>query len=152
MDVKLSSAAIIPYLDRDSIEEYSNLNFYSENGEVVRMNLVVLAALRSSLTHSLTDADFEDCCVITEFSKSELDEVNNFIWTGKCQLSLVGNIFTALGINLNTLSEPFPIIFAPKEVKPDVKFEVEVKDEPLLPDDAYNNDAGRVSLYGVVSL
>ena len=132
MDVTLSSSAVIPYLDRGYIEEYANLNFYSDKGEVVKMNLVVLAALRSSLANSLTDADFEDCCVLTEFSKSELDEVNNFIWTGKCQLSLAGNVFAALGINVHALSEPFPTIFSskmPKEVKPDVKFEV--KDEPL---------------------
>ena len=132
MDVTLSSSAVIPYLDRGYIEEYANLNFYSDKGELVKMNLVVLAALRSSLALALTDADFEDCCVLTEFSKSELDEVNNFIWTGKCQLSLAGNVFAALGINVHTLSEPFPIIFSskmPKEVKPDVKFEV--KDEPL---------------------
>ena len=132
MDVTLSSSAVIPYLDRGYIEEYANLNFYSDKGELVKMNLVVLAALRSSLALALTDADFEDCCVLTEFSKSELDEVNNFIWTGKCQLSLAGNCFAALGINVHTLSEPFPTIFSskmPKEVKPDVKFEV--KDEPL---------------------
>ena len=133
MDVKLSSSAVIPYLDRSSIQEYSNLNFYSMDGELVKMNLVVLAALRSSLANSLTDADFEDCCVLTEFSKSELDEVNEFIWTGKCQISLAANVFTALGIDLHSLSEPFPLKFLTPKVKvdndPDVKYEV--KEENL---------------------
>ena len=36
MDVKLSSSAVIPYLDKGSIEEYANLNFYSDKGEVVK--------------------------------------------------------------------------------------------------------------------
>ena len=92
-----------------------------------------LAALRSSLANSLTDADFEDCCVLTEFSKSELDEVNEFIWTGKCQISLAANVFSALGIDLHSLSEPFPLKFVTPKVKvdndPDVKYEV--KEENL---------------------
>ena len=66
MDVTLSSSAVIPYLDRGYIEEYANLNFYSDKGELVKMNLVVLAALRSSLALALTDADFEDCCVLRD--------------------------------------------------------------------------------------
>ena len=92
MDVKLTSASsVIPYLDKNSIEEYSNLKFYSEKGEVVKMNPVILAALQSSLVKSLTD-DYEDCCFITEFAKSELDEINQFVWTGKCKLSLANNV------------------------------------------------------------
>jgi len=133
MDVTLSSSAVIPYLDKCSIEEYANLNFYSEKGELVKMNLVVLAALRSSLANSLTDADFEDCCVLTEFSKSELDEVNEFIWTGKCQLSLAANVFAALGIDVHSLSEPFPLHIAAPKVKLDTEETVkyEVKEEDL---------------------
>ena len=43
MDVKLTSASsIIPYLDKNSIEEYSNLKFYSEKGEVVKMLPILL--------------------------------------------------------------------------------------------------------------
>jgi len=100
MDVTLTSAAI-PYLDKSTIEEYSNLNFYSEKGEVVKMNPVILAALQSTLVKSLTDADYEDCCFITEFAKSELNEINEFVWTGKCKRSIVNNIFIALGIDLD---------------------------------------------------
>ena len=130
MDVKLSSSAVIPYLDKGSIEEYANLNFYSDKGEVVKMNLVVLAALRSTLANSLTDADFEDCCVLTEFSKSELDEVNQFICTGKCQLSLAADVFAAMGIDVHSLSDPFPVSLPPP---PKVKFEV--KEEMASDDD-----------------
>ena len=100
MDVTLTSAAI-PYLDKSTIEEYSNLKFYSEKGEVVKMNPVILAALQSTLVKSLTDADYEDCCFITEFAKSELNEINEFVWTGKCKRSIVNNIFIALGIDLD---------------------------------------------------
>ena len=100
MDVTLTSAAI-PYLDKSTIEEYSNLKFYSGTGEVVKMNPVILAALQSTLVKSLTDEDYEDCCFITEFAKSELNEINEFVWTGKCKRSIVNSIFTALGIDLD---------------------------------------------------
>ena len=49
----------------------------------------------------LNEVDYEDCCVITEFSKSELDEINEFIWTGRCKLTIANNVFTALGIDLD---------------------------------------------------
>ena len=100
MDVKLTSS-FIPYLDKDTIKEYSNLKFYAEKGELVKMNPVILAALQSTLVKSLTSEDYEDCCVITEFDKSELDEINEFAWTGRCKLTLASNVFTALGIDLD---------------------------------------------------
>ena len=100
MDVKLTSS-IIPYLDKETIKEYSSLKFYSVNGELVKMNPVILAALQSTLVKSLNSEDFEDYCVITEFSRNELIEINEFIWTGKCKLSVANNVFTALGIDLD---------------------------------------------------
>merc|ERR1712083_887334 len=49
----------------------------------------------ATLVKSLDSDDFEDYCVITEFS------INEFIWTGKCKLSVANNVFTALGIDLD---------------------------------------------------
>ena len=91
MDVKLTSS-LIPYLDKETIEEYSNLNFYSDKGELVKMNPVILAALQSTLVKSLLSDDYEDCCVITEYSKNELNEINKFVLTGKCKLTIDNNV------------------------------------------------------------
>ena len=99
---------------------YFSLKFYSENGELIKMNPTILAALNSSLVSSLNflnEVDYEDCCVITEFSKSELEEINQFSWTGQCKNT---KIFDALGIDLTAL-------FYNQEVLSE--FKVEVKEE-----------------------
>ena len=49
MDVKLTGSAGIPYLSQSCIEAYSSLKFYTQNGDVVKMNPTMLAALNSSL-------------------------------------------------------------------------------------------------------
>ena len=128
MDVKLTSS-LIPYLDKETIEEYSNLNFYSDKGELVKMNPVILAALQSTLVKSLVSDDYEDCCVITEYSKSELNEINKFVLTGKCKLTIANNIFTALGIDLDYFGKLSEI-----DIGANLKLEVkeEVQDDILL--------------------
>jgi len=78
MEVKLSTSTGIPYLAQSCIEDYSNLRFIADSKDVVKINPTMLAAMNSSLLNSIPDFDIEDCCVITEFSKSELEEINLF--------------------------------------------------------------------------
>ena len=119
MDVKLVSTGI-PYLDRDVIREFSTLKFMSIDRQVVKMNPTILAALNCSLVKSLSD-DYEDCCVITEFSRADLEEINEFTLTGQCKQS---RAFQALGIELKTLFNHTSN--ASNQV---VECKVEVKDE-----------------------
>ena len=116
MDVKLTGPSGIPYLTQGSIKNYSSLKFYAENGDIVKMNPVMLAALNSSIVDTIANLDIDDCCVITEFSKNELEEINQFSWTGQCK-SL--NTFIALGIDLNA-------VFYQENL---LDFKVEVKNE-----------------------
>ena len=116
MDVKLTGPSGIPYLTQCSIKNYSSLKFYAENGDIVKMNPVMLAALNSSIVDTIANLEIDDCCVITEFSKNELEEINQFSWTGQCK-SL--NTFIALGIDLNA-------VFYQENL---LDFKVEVKDE-----------------------
>lgn len=86
------------------------------------MNPTILAALNSTLIYSLLD-DYEDCCVLTEFSKSDLEEINHFSWTGECKNI---KVFIALGIDLQA------IFFGQNPtVQVSSSFKVEVKDEIL---------------------
>ena len=123
MDVHLKSYESIPYLNKDTIEEYSTLQFTSKDGVAVKMNALALAALNSSLIFSLSwQEDFDECCVVTEFSKSELEEVMQFCWTGTCQEHIASDVFKALGISLDSF-------FSPNTTSHDVKVKVEVKEE-----------------------
>ena len=116
MDVKLTGPSGIPYLTQGSIKNYSSLKFYAENGDIVKVNPVMLAALNSSIVDTIADFEIDDCCVITEFSKNELEEINQFSWTGQCKNL---NTFIALGIDLNA-------VFYQENL---LDFKVEVKDE-----------------------
>ena len=82
MDVYLTSNRI-HYLCEESIQKYSTLKFKTIQGELVMMNPTILAALNSTLVHSLGDLDHEDCCVITQFTREDLEEIKNFSWTGE---------------------------------------------------------------------
>ena len=128
MDVKLTGSCSIPYLSQGCIEDYSSLKFFAQNGDVVKMNATILVALNSSLFSSLFDFDIDDCCVITEFSRNELEEINEFSWTGQCKNL---SVFNALGIDLNA-------IFYHEKL---LNFKLEVKDEELeMSTDCFNED------------
>ena len=107
MDVKLAAPSI-PYLDKDNIEKYANLKFYSYNYELVTMNPIMLAALRSPVVLAMS-GDYEDCSVMTEFTKQALEAVNAFIWTGQCDINLAGEVFRSLGIDLVAFSDPLKL-------------------------------------------
>ena len=88
----------------------------------------MLAALNSSLIESFFDFDIEDCCVITEFSKNELEEIKKFSWTGQCKNL---NVFYALGIDLNSTFYHENLL----------NFKIEVKDEEFEMDtECFNED------------
>ena len=128
MDVRLTGSSDIPYLSQSCIEDYSSLKVFAQNGDVVKMNATMLVALNSSLFSSLFDFDVDDCCVITEFSRNELEEINEFSWTGQCKNM---SVFNALGIDLNK-------IFYHKKL---LNFKLEVKDEELeMSTDCFNED------------
>lgn len=132
MDVHLTSDRI-HYLSEESIRNSSYLKVFSGNGELVRMNPMVLAAMNSTLVNSLPD-DYEDSCVLTEFTSSELEAVNEFTWTGRVDYSK-SVVFNALGIDLNYL-------FDRKHNQSNMlKVQIKVKDEPMEYDhDEYLDD------------
>ena len=128
MDVKLTGSSSIPYLSQSCIEDYSSLKFFAQNGDVVKMNATMLVALNSSLFSSLFDFDVDDCCVITEFSRNELEEINEFSWTGQCKNL---SVFNALGIDLNAMFYHEKLL----------NFKLEVKDEEIeMSTDCFNED------------
>ena len=127
MDVKLTGPSGIPYLTQGSIKNYSSLKFYTQNGDVVKMNPTMLAALNSSLVESIFDFDIEDCCVITEFSKSELEEISQFSWTGRCKNI---TLFLALGIDLSAMFYHENLL----------DFKIEVKDEDFELEEYFTED------------
>ena len=99
MDVKLVAPSV-PYLDKGNVQLYSGLKFYSNSYEVVKMNPLMLAALRCPVAMAIITDDTEDCSVITEFSLSELQEVNSFSMTGHCNMDLAKSAFHSLGNRL----------------------------------------------------
>lgn len=107
MDVRLSSVTI-PYLNKETFEQYACLKVYSVKGELVKMNPLVLAAMNSSLVNSLKE-DTEECCLVTEFTKEELEAVKEFSWTGKCSRS-IANVFSALGMDLFYMFDNKPLV------------------------------------------
>ena len=123
MDVKLSTSTGIPYLAQSCIEDYSTLRFIADNKDVVKINPTILAAMNSTLLNSIPDFDIEDCCVITEYSKSELEEINLFSWTGRCKTM---TFFHALGIDLNN-------VFYCENIT-DLKVEVKDEEENIIDD------------------
>lgn len=120
------SAQGIPYLTPDVMEEYSHLRVFSCHGELVRMNPLFLAALNSSLVTSIGLQDCEDCSVVTEFSKYELELVKEFFGTGQVTDHNC-NVLRAFGIDLENMFNPRPAL------NNNVKVELNVKEEPFDP-------------------
>ena len=89
----------IPYLEKDILQAFSSLKFYSKTYELVKMNPILLAALRCPFALAFVSEDTEDCSVITEFTKSELEEVKTFSTTGQCNMDIAKNVFHSLGID-----------------------------------------------------
>lgn len=107
------------YLTPDNLQEHSNLKFLSKERILVTMNPVMLAALNSKLVDSLAYSEIEDCCVITDLSHNELEEIKSFLTTGQCNnTALLNNV----GINVKCMFERPNR--KPKEV-------IEVKCEPV---------------------
>jgi len=128
MDVRLTGSSSIPYLSQSCIEDYSSLKFFAQNGDVVKLNATMLVALKSSLFSSLFDYEIDDCCVITEFSRIDLEEINEFSWTGQCKNL---SVFNALGIDLNAMFYHEKLL----------NFKLEVKDEEIeMSTDCFNED------------
>jgi len=89
------------------------------------MNLVILAALRSSLVNALTE-DCDENCILTEFSKQELEEINDFFLTGKYSNAELKSSLTALGIDLAKLTNHLPDQSCNQD---ESSFKVEIKEE-----------------------
>ena len=115
MDVYLASNGI-HYLSEDCISLFSTLKVLSKEGAVVKMNPLVLAAMNCSLVRNLP-TDMEDVCVLTEFSKDELEDIYRFSMFGTCSQS---SLLKDFGINLKKLFLP----------KPDDEEVLQVKCEP----------------------
>ena len=127
--VKLNTPSV-PYLDKNMIEEYASLKFYSLNNEVVQINPLMLAALKSDMILAIDQES--DCSVLTEFSLGELEAVKEFISTGYCEMNLASNALHSLGIDLKMFSKAASLETSNDNV--DVKQEkedIEVKQECL---------------------
>ncbi len=122
MDVHLTSDRIY-YLSESNIQEYARLTVYAGNGEIVKMNPLVLAAMNSTLMPALPE-DYEESCLLTEFATSELESVNQLALTGVVDHSKSA-VFQALGIDVN-------FMFDRKVKQPlECKVQIKVKDEPV---------------------
>ena len=102
---------------------YEDLAFLTKDGKEVKMSALVLAALNASLMNSLSRSqDFEDCCVVTEFSQAELEEVKSLYWSGQCNLNLAAGVLKELGIHLDSMVYPGNHVETKIEVKKEFDF------------------------------
>ena len=122
-NVKLNATSI-PYLDRKVIESFASLHFYSIENEIVSINPLMLAALNSNVISTMDDS--KEYTVRTEFTVKELQALNDFIYTGSCNLNDASEVFHSLGINLNLFSQKVNEVLIKKEKKEEV---VEIKEE-----------------------
>ena len=91
----------VPYLERDVIEEFSSLKFYSQDNQVVSINPLMLVALDSKVISNIDD----ESSVMTEFSLQELENLKEFICTGSCEMALISDVLNSLGIDFQSFSE-----------------------------------------------
>ena len=94
----------------------------SNQGDKLKCNFLILAALKSTLIQSFTNDLDEDLIIITEFTKEELQNVLNYCKTGELLDISYEEILKSFGL--------FEHDFIPPEVKVDLK----VKDEPFSDD------------------
>ena len=97
------NASYIPYLEKQVIEEFANLKFYSVNNEEVLINPIMLAAFRSNVIWALDGNS--DYSVYTEFSQAELQALQEFLCTGQCDLSVMSPVLQSMGIDLDTFAK-----------------------------------------------
>ena len=122
-NVKLNASSI-PYLERKVIESFASLHFYSIENEIVSINPLMLAALNSNVISTMDDS--KEYTVRTEFTVKELQALNEFIYTGSCDLNDASEVFHSLGINLNSFSQKFHEVRIKKEIVEEV---IEIKEE-----------------------
>ena len=112
--IHLTSDGTINYLNPNVMEIFSNLNLISATGELVKMNLLSLAAMNSDLTKFLKINQVEeeqDVNIITEFSTEDLKQLVLFCHQGILPKPLeilekseeIPPIFTAFDIDLKKL-------------------------------------------------
>merc|ERR1711994_1220173 len=119
--IHLTSDGTINYLNPNVMEIFSNLNLISATGELVKMNLLSLAAMNSDLTKFLKINQVEEeqdvniidqfNTIITEFSTEDLKQLVLFCHQGILPKSLeilekseeIPPIFTAFDIDLKKL-------------------------------------------------
>ena len=126
------NATSIPYLQRDIVEDYESLKFYSIENEVIDINLLMLAAFNSNVISALDDD--KDYSVMTEFTILELESLREFLYTGSCDILLLESVLNALGIDVNSfVQESDNEIFVKTELQEAIEIKEEVVDnhDPL---------------------
>ena len=109
-------SSTIHYLDEDIINTYSNVILISNQGDKLKCNFLILAALKSTLIQSFNNDLDEDLIIITEHTKEELQNVLNYCKTGEIYQSELLKSFGFLDHEVTT---------------PEVKVDLKVKDEPF---------------------
>ena len=92
----LIKSPTIPYLQKDVLEEYATLKFYSVNNEVLHINPLILLALKSSVISAAEDS--QECSVVTPFSIDELKALREFSFTGESDEAQLLTVLELMGI------------------------------------------------------
>ena len=128
----LIKSPTIPYLQKDVLEEYATLKFYSVNNEVLHINPLILLALKSSVISAAEDS--QECSVVTPFSIDELKALKEFSFTGESDEAQLLTVLELMGINQSSFTR-----LNQKSDEDEVKDEeMEIKDESA--DDYKEND------------
>ena len=97
------NASSIPYLDREVLEDFSTMKFYSIDHEAVAINCLMLAALKSNVISGL--ADDKEYEIFTEFNLEELEALSDFLCSGEYNESELSDVLHTLGIDLTPFFE-----------------------------------------------
>ena len=121
--------------DWDIIQEYSNLRLRSKNKEEVRLNLLILAALKSPLVKCLNEQDDEHL-IITEFSKKELESVLEYSHKGHCDNEEILQAFGLVPvIKKEVIEEPIVEILIDNNIRDSLPATPEKSDSEWAPSD-----------------
>ena len=88
---------VIPYLNEEILEQYTNVVVVSLEGLIIKMNPLLLCAMSPSLRKAMNQND-DDLTIITEFTLEELKQVKDFSMTGTCENSVGQSILHAFGL------------------------------------------------------
>ena len=115
--IRLNSPEI-HYLDFDLLQEYSNVNIKTKEGDVIKLNPLTLATFNSDLSRSilaLKQNSEEDIVIVTEYSWLDLISVQHFCMKGLFPLppeelinenhQNVSKVFQSFGIDLKSLAQ-----------------------------------------------